>query len=191
MLVWSSLFETHIEIVDQQHKRLFEMLNHIAGEIQQGATNEKNLDAALDELVDYSMQHFVDEEKVMISHHVDHRHIALQRMEHQSFIYDVERMRAETSVDESMRERFEKLANFVASWLVYHTLRTDQHMAMQVAAIEQGASPEEAYEKSRTTALNPAINQKVLTAVLHLWTEAVERNKALEKQLKALQDENE
>ncbi len=184
MIEWSAIFETGIPVVDEEHKQLFRMLNHMAAEVGKGEQNEDSLNESLDSLMAYSEQHFMDEEKIMMQHKIDNRHFLLQRMEHQSFIYDVTRMRSEVLLDDSITDRFEKLVKFVASWLIYHTLRTDQLMARQVEAIVHGQSPEQAYETALHSALDPAVGNKVLDAVLHLWTEAVERNQLLEQKLK-------
>lgn len=186
MLIWSDRFETRIEIVDTQHKHLFEMLNKLADSFNVGELSESMVEEALNELVTYAHQHFIDEEMVMLRHHVDARHVNLHRMEHKSFIYDVDRMRTNVAPDEDLAERAEKLLRFVTSWLVYHTLRTDQVMAWQVAAIKHGMSPAQAYEANHEAKHDDATNKMVLDAVLHLWRESTERCRELEERLEAV-----
>lgn len=189
MIEWSSLFATHIDLVDQQHKILFEMLNGIAAEIEQGRQSSQNLDEAFDELLDYAYQHFIDEEKIMANSHVHPKTMSFQRMEHSSFIFDVKKMRSTSISDDDIDEQFENLVKFVTSWLIYHTLKTDQLVAMEIAQIKKGLSPAAAREYAIAQKLNPAINQKVLEAVLDLWASAAERVKFLEAQLANLQNE--
>ncbi len=179
---WSVLFKTHIPLVDEEHQQLFAMINDIAETLEQGAIDEQKVELALDGLVDYASQHFVDEEKIMVENQVDRRHQRLQRMEHSSFIYDLNKLR-NYAYNTNPEEEYEKLLEFCASWLVYHTLRTDQKLAMQVHAIEEGTSPEDAYEYAESHALNPALSSQIIDAVIRLWTDSLERIHLLEEQL--------
>lgn len=198
MIKWSPLFATNIELVDEQHQKLFSLVNELAAIIKQGVQNVESLDQAFEALCEYANKHFSDEEEIMIREGVDERHLATQKMEHQSFIYDARRIRSEMILDMDPHDQFSDLVQFVASWLIYHTLRTDQHMAMQVAAIRGGMSADEAYDKFNSAELNPKINQQVLTAVVKLWTDAADRANALDTKLQlktydqktAMPDEN-
>lgn len=156
------------------------MINDLAGELEQGDISQEHVDAALDNLVEYANQHFVDEEREMVHHDVDARHIKLQRMEHSSFFYDVNRLRSYVNEGE-LEDQYEGVLQFTASWLVYHTLRTDQKMALQIHAMEAGKSSSEAFDYAEHHPLSPAVYQKIIEAVVHLWTDALERVNELEK----------
>jgi hemerythrin-like metal-binding protein len=186
-LEWSDMYRTDIGIVDEQHQQLFSMINAIAQTLEAGDVEPEEVEKALDGLVEYAGQHFVDEEREMVLCHVDSRHQKLQRMEHSSFVYDVGQLRSYANDGgDSLADQYEEILQFTASWLIYHTLRTDQKMAMQVHAIEQGKSPEEAYEYSETHPLSPAIYHEVIEAVVHLWSDALERIADLEHRLKEI-----
>lgn len=187
MLQWSSIFETHIEQVDNQHQRLFEMVNKITEEINKGQESEQVFDNALDELIAYSEQHFTDEELLMAKHQLDENYVSLHRMEHHSFVYDVNKMRAHLAIGNELIERFEKLVLFATSWLIYHTLRMDQLMAIQMQAISEGETPENAYNIAKNSTPNPQVTKMVLDALIHLWGEAVSRIHHLEDQVEILQ----
>lgn len=186
MFVWSSLYATNIPHVDEQHQMLFRMLNEISADVQNGASNTKNLDAAFDELLEYANDHFSEEEATMARYKVDERHTSVQRMEHHSFIYDIRQLRSYVAETESLDHNFESLIQFTTSWLVYHTLRTDLLMAAQVKAIQDGDSPEAAYEKSKTTSLSSEIYKPIVEALVHLWSDSNERIGVLEEELKSL-----
>lgn len=191
MLEWSNLYETKIPLVDTQHKKLFAMVNELLVEIESGKQSDSGLEGALAELFDYAAQHFRDEEEIMQSHGLHESHLSLHKMEHHSFVYDIERMHAHWSVDEGVIERFERLLKFITSWLIFHTLHMDQYMSIQVQAIERGLSAEEAYQLAGKSTLNPAIEKMVLNAVLHLWTESAERVLLLERLLEEERAHNE
>jgi len=182
-LEWSPMFETGISPVDEQHKKLFQMLNRMAADVSQTKQGRGQLEKALNALRAYAEQHFVDEEMVMAHSHVVQRHVHLHRMEHKSFIYDVNRMGDNALADEELTGRFEGAIQFVASWLAYHTLRTDQIMGFQISTIKSGMSPEAVYDLSLKEKPNPANTQLVLEAVLHLWAEQTERCRYLEEKL--------
>lgn len=185
MLEWSPVFETKIETIDAQHQQLFAMVNALANDITLGHESEERFNHALDELLNYALQHFADEELIMLHHHLDAGYIAIQRMEHKSFVYDINKMREELSTEEELYERFMKLARFVSSWVAYHTLRIDLMIPRQIAAIKSGKTPEEAYQLAKLTPVNPEVNKKVLEAVLLLWDVANKRIHQLEEQLAA------
>lgn len=180
---WSDMYRTRIPIVDEQHHRLFDMINDIVSILEAGGVDEQEVELALDNLVEYANQHFVDEEREMMHHGVDIRHQKLQRMEHSSFIYDLDRLRSYTAEGDDLEFQYERILDFSASWLIYHTLRTDQKLALQVHAIKDGKSPEHAFEYAETHALSPILYQHVIEAVVHLWTDALDRINKLEEKL--------
>ncbi len=185
-LEWSDLYRTDIPLVDEQHHKPFDMINEIADRLGQGGIDQDTVEAALDGLVECAHQHFVDEEREMVHHAVDQRHQRVQRMEHSSFIYDLDRLRSYTDDDGELEDQYEEILQFTASWLIYHTLRTDQKMAIQVKEIQKGQSPAEAFDYAESHPLKPAVYHKIIEAVVHLWTDSLERVAALENQVKAL-----
>ncbi|MGR8933582.1 MAG: hemerythrin domain-containing protein [Gammaproteobacteria bacterium] len=182
MLVWSAAFETKLEPIDTEHKALFEMANKLAY-IRMSERTAERLSQVLDELFAYAEQHFVDEEVVMKRYKLDEKFVLLQHMEHKSFIYDVTQMRDRLAEDIELSEQFDRLARFVMSWLVYHTLRVDLMIPKQILLIKSGKTPAEAFEIVKRAGCDPETSKIVLEAVLHLWDEAIERVHALEGRL--------
>ncbi len=186
MLEWSDRFETQIELVDTQHQRLCVLLNKLCDCFSVGSPSEEMVAQTLQELVDYSHQHFTDEEAMMKEHNIDPHFFALHHMEHNSFIYDLSRLQLHINVDENEVQTAEKLVRFITSWLVYHILGVDQIMAAQLRAIEQGMTPEAAYQANKTIARDAATTQLILNAVLDLWRGTAEHCRVLEEKLLAL-----
>lgn len=183
MLEWSEYFETGIEKVDTQHQKLFALLNQLIKSFESGVPNEELVASILQELVDYTHQHFSDEENMMLEYKLDERHLNIHRMEHKSFIYDLENSQLHISIDEDEVQTAEKLVRFITSWLIYHILGIDMIMKAQIRAIEAGASPQQAYEDNKKIARDAATTQLILDAVLELWRETTERCRKLEQQL--------
>ncbi|THG79796.1 hypothetical protein E5198_14240 [Pseudomonas sp. A-1] len=182
MFQWSPRFAIGEDTVDREHEQLFVMLDKIARDIASGNENDQELDAALDALLDYANKHFADEEEIMLQHKVDPRHIKMQQMAHKSFFYDLGKIR-NRPVDLGISQHFDRLVSFVTSWLVFHTLRTDQELGVQLREIKAGRSPEEAYAIAENTNFNANIYRPVVEALVHLWTDATERVAYLEQVL--------
>ena len=186
MLEWSEHFETKIELVDTQHQRLCTLLNKLADCFTVGTPSEDMVAQALQELLDYTHQHFTDEEAMMQAHNIDPHFFALHHMEHNSFVYDLSRLQLHINVDENAVQTAEKLVRFITSWLVYHILGVDQIMAAQLRAIEQGMTPQQAYQTNKTIDRDPATMQLILNAVLDLWRGTAEHCRIVEEELLAL-----
>lgn len=180
MFQWSSRFAIGEETVDLEHEQLFVMLGRISADIAGGNENYKELDAELDALLEYANKHFTDEEEIMRQHNVDPRHVKMQQMAHKSFFYDLEKMRNRPT-DLRISQHFDRLVSFVTSWLVFHTLRTDQELGVQLREIKAGRSPAEAYAIAENTNFNANIYRPVVEALVHLWTESTDRVIFLEK----------
>lgn len=190
MIAWSDCFATNIEIVDSQHKKLFELLDNLAESYNKNGPNEMSIDEVLRLLVAYADKHFVDEELLMLHSKIDTRHYNIHRMEHKSFMYDVDNMWTHLSSEEELLELTEKLVCFITSWLTYHILGTDRVMATQIFAIQQGYTPEKAYEHYKTIQYDPVIARLMLDAVLNLWRASAERCLKLDEKLSALTKEH-
>jgi hemerythrin len=186
MLVWTESFDTKIELVDTQHKKLFELLNRLSDSFVAGMPERAMVDAILKELMAYADKHFVDEELLMLHSHLDARHVNVHRMEHKSFMYDVQNMYEHLCTEDDLQEVSEKLLSFITSWLTYHILGIDQIMAAQIIAIHHGMMPEQAYELRHTVKYDAATTRLMLDSVLDLWRMSMERYHKLEAKLAEL-----
>jgi len=189
MFVWSSCFETQLKIVDQQHRQLVKLLNDLYEHCRDGAASKRIIDRTLEQLLDYASFHFRDEEKLMARRGIDERHQSMHRMEHKSFVFEVERMRNHPSPDETVREMAEKLENFVTSWLTYHILGMDQLMAAQCKAIDDGTDPARAFEEHQVILFDAATTKRLMQSVLTMWRESTKTCYKLQDQLAALRAE--
>lgn len=186
MLTWSDSFNTKIEIVDQQHQKLLELLRHLSESFGHGGPDEALIDHSLKELLDYANEHFIEEELLMAHCKLDTRHINLHRMEHKSFIYDITSMYEHLFTEEDLTEMSERLVRFVTSWLTFHILGIDQIMARQIFAIQRGATPEQAFEDKCHSKYDYNTIHLILDSVLDLWHMSLERCHKLEAKLDAL-----
>ena len=66
LVTWNEqYFSIHVDFVDEQHKRLLEMLNQLHSSVQRGTGNEE-IGPVLREMVAYVKKHFTDEERLML-----------------------------------------------------------------------------------------------------------------------------
>ncbi len=151
-----------------------------------GVPDQPLIDKTLKELMVYADKHFIDEELLMLHSHVDVRHVNVHRMEHRSFVYDIQSMWEHLCSEEDLMDISEKLVRFVTSWLTYHILGIDQIMAAQIFAIHHGTSPAEAYKSSRDIKYASETAHLRLDSVLVLWRISMERYHKLEAELEVL-----
>lgn len=143
IFVWTERFETGLDEVDHQHRHLVGLLNslaraHAAGE--EGAA----LLQIFDQLADYTVYHFNSEEALMGEAAVQGAHIEAHRRAHADFVHQVAAARA--AVASKPAEPVSKLLTFLSKWLIFHILGVDRRMAVEVLALREGCTPEQARE---------------------------------------------
>jgi hemerythrin len=122
LLVWQDDLNTGIEVIDNQHRRIVEMINHLH-------VNHKSLDRAatgevIDEMIDYTLSHFAFEEELM--EEAGYPFTAAHKRVHEIFTRRVGeyRMRFETGEDVT-----EELKNMLSRWLFNHIRGDDKAYA--------------------------------------------------------------
>lgn len=142
---WNAHFLTGLEVVDDHHRRLVDLTNRIGALLERPATMKPGeLDSAFQELEAYADYHFTAEQSLMTAARVDPRHTAAHFAEHTSFLQEVERVRVGMAI--TIPEQAKELFAFLTRWLVYHILQTDKEMAREIAEIQAGQSPAQAFE---------------------------------------------
>lgn len=189
MFPWSEHFETHIEIIDTQHKKLIAILDKLCVAVNNHDLSQNSLEEMLKELIHYTVYHFTDEEKLMLENKVSQKHVLLHKMEHHSFTYDIERMSNYFSAETSALEIGENLVQFITAWLTYHILGMDKLMAEQINDIKRGIDPEVSYHQHRKAEFDTDTTRLLLDAVLKMWKQCNEHSQRVEQQLEQLLNE--
>jgi hemerythrin-like metal-binding protein len=176
LMAWSEHFVTGLDAVDVQHKALVEMINAAAPHLASGGEDaQSTVGPLLDKLVRYAASHFKYEEDLMRQAQVLPAYFTQHQHNHQTFVDEVIQMRAQYEKGESLSGN--DLLQFLTSWLTFHILSEDKHMAVQVLAIRKGDTAAQAFTSLDTSKGAP---QAVYNAALvDLFSLLTARNRTL------------
>ncbi|UVE17898.1 bacteriohemerythrin [Pseudomonas sp. LS44] len=118
-LVWQNDLNTGIGVIDNQHKRIVEMINrlYIA---RHGSAGRPAVAAVIEELVDYTQSHFAFEETLMED--AGYPLSCAHKRVHELFIRRVDEYRLRFKADEDVAEELQQL---LARWLFNHIRNDD------------------------------------------------------------------
>lgn len=182
---WTANFETGIELIDEQHKKLVDILNQLAAHLA-NRSDAIRLNEIFDELADYADYHFKSEEKIWAEYfHEDEWYINHEHT-HGSFIDEVIALKNNTD-NAPMDDVVYGVVTFLSKWLAYHILDTDKRMALAVKNIQAGYSLIEAKADAseKMTGFMKVVIETVLTMYESLSTRTLDlmREKALRLQV--------
>ncbi|ABV35965.1 GGDEF family protein [Shewanella sediminis HAW-EB3] len=172
---WDGHFVTGLDDVDRQHHQLVNLINRFGHLLASNNLQSCDIDQVLSELWRYTQHHFQDEEALMQAKGVDERHVKLQEEAHNYFLSEMQAIQASTSIGNP--ETLKYLLDFLTQWLAYHILGADQNMARQIAAIDSGLTPEQAYAREESQA--DSATAPLLKALNGLFKQVSQRNKQL------------
>jgi len=141
---WSKNFETGIDTIDEQHKKLVEILNRLAAHLA-NMSEEFILNDIFDELADYADYHFRSEEEIWTEYFTGDSWLEEHEQTHATFIGDVLALKQS---DKSLDEVILDVVSFLSQWLAYHILDNDKRMAKVVLGIQDGRTLVEAKKQS-------------------------------------------
>jgi len=135
---WSENFETGILQIDEQHKRLVQLLNLLASHFAH-QSDIPTLNNIFDELAEYAHYHFQTEERIWQhffggdSWEIEHKKV------HSSFVEEILSLKGEESI-KPFDDVLEDVLSFLTHWLAFHILESDKRMAKVALAIQSGLS---------------------------------------------------
>ena len=133
---WDDNFNTGLAKIDEQHRKLVQMLNHLASNIAYGA-NADLLNRIFDEMADYAVYHFNTEEVIWREYLADDPAEIEHRAIHKSFVQEVGHLKT-SLISRSLSEVAEEALGFLARWLASHILESDRYLAYIVLARRTG-----------------------------------------------------
>lgn len=129
---------TGVKIIDEEHRRLFQMINEAFGMLQDSsaaALGAKNLIIALKK---YAATHFIHEEAYMDE--IKDPELPRQKKEHAQFKEKVNSFDLENLDEESGKQVLEEMLEYLSRWLYGHILGSDL-MIGKMPALEGGDDP--------------------------------------------------
>lgn len=154
-MTWTDDYATGIDIVDQQHRHLLEMVNEAAALLLEGpSAQHADRQALFAGLISYTAEHFSTEEGVMRDQGIDPRVYQHHCQTHVRLVGEVLDWQKRLADPDPLI--WQQLLGFLAGWLMFHVLGEDHTMARQIHAIQAGMTPERAYGEAEGDRLTPS-----------------------------------
>lgn len=130
MLTWKEEYSIGIEIIDEQHKHLFEIGNQAYGLLKNELRIDKYDDVVqiLEDLRQYTKFHFQTEETYMLKINSDQ--LPSQKIEHAEFIKKIFNIDFR-SLDANTNEHLNEILFFILNWILDHVLHKDKLIAQR------------------------------------------------------------
>lgn len=127
-LAFTDKYKTGIELIDNEHRRLFEIIAEVNALVHEELLFDKydQIMRLLGELKDYTEFHFEDEEAYM--EQIKYPGLDIQHRAHSAFVERLVGINlAELdNMDEHQQEYLTELLSFLQNWLVNHILKSDK-----------------------------------------------------------------
>lgn len=140
---WASEYNTGIDVIDEQHKRILDYINEI--DDVKDDEDRRRIKDVLDNIIDYTQSHFTFEES--LQEEADYKYRVPHKRVHDLFIKKIE----------LYRERFEmghtieaELQEILAKWLINHIQHDDADYVGAVKENMMGIIREKKRRKERT-----------------------------------------
>ncbi|MTI09693.1 GGDEF domain-containing protein [Curvivirga aplysinae] len=188
---WNEQYNTGIAEIDEQHKKLVQLLNELAGTLTQD-DNDQIL-YALDQLVDYAKYHFDCEEKIWSEIFENDSWFKGHKTNHVSFLPAILKMKKDQE-HLPLSEVTENMVRFLIRWLIFHIIDDDMRMASAYRYCQAGKPLSEAKMLAKKEALDSSrilidvildMYESISSHALDLMRERSQRKKAEEKLQKA------
>jgi len=125
IFIWDDSYNTGVEIIDTQHKKLVDILNKLDESLAE-RSGYQVLIGLLQELLAYTEYHFNSEEEFMCSHGYDEAEYSKHLLAHKEFVDQIEKEVKECLVNPEKVSS--ELLDFLVEWLINHILLSDKLM---------------------------------------------------------------
>ncbi|WP_334168758.1 bacteriohemerythrin [Methylobacter sp.] len=190
---WNKNFEIGVALIDEQHQKLVDLLNVLAGHLVH-QSDMPTLANVFKDLFDYTICHFQAEETIWHTVFPEDTWEANHKSDHSRFLTKVNTMMGEQNISPS-DQVVEEIITFLTQWLAFHILDTDMRMAKVVLAVQSGVPLNKAKEQAdqeMSGAMRVLIEtmlsmyDSLSSRTMQLAKEVIERQKAEQASLDAL-----
>ena len=120
---WKDSFSVGVEEIDNQHKKLIQILAGFRAAVQERKGKEA-VEATINEMADYAIMHFSTEEKHMLK--ADYPDYGTHKSEHDNFVEEILSFRK--AFTEGKITLCMQVLTFLSRWLSDHILDTDKKL---------------------------------------------------------------
>lgn len=122
-------FKVGIELIDNEHRKLFEITDRAYNTLMDEFIPDKYdyIIDILNELKDYAATHFKHEEEYMMS--INYRKLLSQKVMHDDFIEALSKYNI-YDLDENQKDTILEILDFLNDWLINHILKSDKQIGM-------------------------------------------------------------
>ncbi len=124
-LVWDKRYDTGVDVIDKEHRKLFRILNKLFNFGQQEKKSQWVCQEAVKYFKDHAIQHFLDEEDYMAS--INYAGFEMHKHIHKNFRETtLPALEKELETTGYSKEAVTHFLGVCAGWLIGHTLIEDQ-----------------------------------------------------------------
>lgn len=121
LIIWKEAYSVNIAEIDNQHKKLIELINNLHDAMITGKAKEE-MSKILSGLVDYTLYHFATEEKIFDQY--DFPGSKAHKKQHNDFIEQVAALQKKH--EDGERVLTIDVMNFLRDWLNDHIMGSDK-----------------------------------------------------------------
>ncbi len=120
-IIWDKSYSVGVELLDQQHKRLFDLINELSAALLNDRGRQVVKDIVAD-MVAYAQTHFSTEEKYL--HEAKYLGLLQHLKEHQQFVRKANELQQRCQDGEFVLSL--EVLNYLEDWLKRHILDSDR-----------------------------------------------------------------
>ena len=129
LFTWNNSYSVKVVQCDEQHKRLFAIINELADAMRMGKGQEL-VGKTVGELLRYTTVHFQQEEELLKK--TNYPQLAPHQEMHQRFVADVAALQKQAQAGENTNSV--KVLNMLRDWLINHIQKVDQQYSAHLNA---------------------------------------------------------
>ncbi|WP_269915258.1 bacteriohemerythrin [Acinetobacter sp. HY1485] len=139
---WQPAYDTGIEVIDDQHKRILDYINEI--EDVRTSHDRQKIKEVLDNIIDYTQSHFTFEES--LQEEAQYKYCVPHKRVHDLFIKKIENYRDRFLMGQEIEE---ELHQVLTKWLINHIQHDDEDYVGAVKENMQGIIREKEKKKGK------------------------------------------
>ena len=121
MIEWDDQYNVNIKVIDEQHKKIFDIINKYFEAVQR-KDNDAGIKYLLSELTQYVLTHFKTEEEYLVK--FNYKDVDAHKLEHMEFISKIKDVNNRVLNNEKIYTM--DIGNYILNWIKNHIAVTDK-----------------------------------------------------------------